>query len=230
MIRAAESSDTPAVVELAVSSGLFSESEADGVRSLMDDFFGRAHELGHACLLDVDEDGLPVGVAYFQPDAATDRAWTLLMIAVRRDRQGQGRGSALVHQVEDELKRQQQRLLLVDTSGVAGFASQRRFYRQLGYIEQGRVRDYYAAGDDKVTFSKSLDEAPGPVRGVRLARRDDLDRLLELAQTFYAEDGFTTPNAVLAGHLQHMVADMDNHIAVVESDGVIVGFAATATV
>ncbi len=48
------------------------------------------------------------------------------------------------------------RLLLVETSGVAGFAGQRRFYRKLGFRREARIRDYYQAGDDKVVFAKSL--------------------------------------------------------------------------
>ncbi len=156
MIRPVQESDTPAVIELAVSSGLFSGPEAEGVRGLMDDFFARARAQGHACLLDVDDGVLPVGVAYYEPTPATDRTWTLLMIAVRRDRQGQGRGGMLLRRVEDALRGQQQRLLLVETSGVPDFALTRAFYDKAGYTAEARVRDYYAVGDDMVLYRKNL--------------------------------------------------------------------------
>ncbi len=143
---------------------------------------------------------------------------------------GSGVGRALVRAAEQAVRQRGGRLLLVDGSGVASFAAQRAFYWQLGYTQRGRVRDYYATGDDKVTFSKDLHAAPPRERGVRTATSDDLGRLLELAQAFYAEDGFTTPSAVLAGHLQHLVADVDSHLTVVEVDGAPVGFAATSVV
>ena len=159
MIRPAQPSDTAAVVQLAISSGLFAEDEAEVVRTLMDDFFARTMADGHGCLVDMDDDldgDVAAGVAYFQPVAATDGTWTLLMIAVRAEQQGQGRGSVLLSEVENQLRRQQQRLLLVETSGVPDFALTRAFYDKAGYGVEARVRDYYAAGDDMVLYRKAL--------------------------------------------------------------------------
>lgn len=156
MIRNIQNDDTDAVVDLAVSSGLFTQEESGGVRALMDDYFSRKRAQGHACLLDVDDDAVPVGVAYYQPTPATDRTWTLLMIAVRRDRQGQGRGGALMRHVEGDLRDRQQRLLLVETSGVQDFSLTREFYAKAGYHAEARVRDYYQAGDDMVLYRKDL--------------------------------------------------------------------------
>ena len=164
MIRPAQPSDTAAVVQLAISSGLFAEDEAEVVRTLMDDFFARTKADGHGCLVDVDDDldgDVAAGVAYFQPVAATDGTWTLLMIAVRAEQQGQGRGSVLLSEVENQLRRQQQRLLLVETSGVPDFALTRAFYDKAGYGVEARVRDYYAAGDDMVLYRKALAEPSG---------------------------------------------------------------------
>jgi ribosomal protein S18 acetylase RimI-like enzyme len=144
---------------LAISSGLFAEDEAEVVRTLMDDFFARTMADGHGCLVDMDDDldgDVAAGVAYFQPVAATDGTWTLLMIAVRPEQQGQGRGSVLLSEVENRLRRQQQRLLLVETSGVPDFALTRAFYDKAGYGVEARVRDYYAAGDDMVLYRKAL--------------------------------------------------------------------------
>ncbi len=155
MIRDIRESDIPAVVELAVVSGLFSADEADSVATLMGDFFSGRHAQGHRCLLDVDGEQA-VAVAYYQPTAATDRTWTLLMIAVRHEFQGQGRGGALLRRVEDDLRDRRQRLLLVETSGVPGFARTRAFYDKCGYTPEARVRDYYEAGDDMVLFRKEL--------------------------------------------------------------------------
>ena len=164
MIRPAQPSDTAAVVQLAISSGLFAEDEAEVVRTLMDDFFARTMADGHGCLVDMDDDldgDVAAGVAYFQPVAATDGTWTLLMIAVRAEQQGQGRGSVLLSEVENQLRRQQQRLLLVETSGVPDFALTRAFYDKAGYGVEARVRDYYAAGDDMVLYRKALAEPSG---------------------------------------------------------------------
>lgn len=162
MVRGVTEADGPAVVELAVSSGLFSVEETEGVAALMVEFFDRTRAQGHVCLLDHDAAGKAVAVAYYQPRAATDRTWELLMIAVRRDQQGCGRGSALLTQVEADLRGREQRLLLVETSGVPDFARTRAFYDTCGYTAEARVRDYYAIGDDMVLYRKDLTAASGP--------------------------------------------------------------------
>ena len=120
----------------------------------MTDYFGgNAHE-DHVCVIDVEDE--PLGVAYYQPALATDRTWYLTMIGVRLDRQGQGRGAALMEYVEKTLQESGQRVLLVETSGSEDFDLTRTFYTKCGYEQEARVRDYYAVGEDMVLFRKVL--------------------------------------------------------------------------
>ena len=154
MIRTVTPGDTSAVVGLALSSGLFPAEEVDVVQKLIDDYFGGKQNDGHACLL--DEDTEPVAVAYYEPAVATDGTWYLTMIGVRSDRQGIGRGAALLRHVEDDLRGSGQRLLLVETSGVPSFDKTRAFYAKCGYEHEATVRNYYEPGDDMVLFSKPL--------------------------------------------------------------------------
>ena len=57
---------------------------------------------------------------------------------------------------EQHLRSKGQRNLIVDTSGTDDFALTRRFYAQNGYEEEAPIRDFWAAGDDKVIFRKAL--------------------------------------------------------------------------
>jgi ribosomal protein S18 acetylase RimI-like enzyme len=102
------------------------------------------------------EEGAPLGVAYFVPERLTDRTRNLLLIAVHPDHQGKGHGAALLRSVEAALSRLDGRMLLIETSGLAGFAAQRGLYRKCGHEEEARIRDFYQAGDDKVVFRKVL--------------------------------------------------------------------------
>ena len=102
----------------------------------------------------VEEGG--AGLAFAAPERLTDGTWNLLLLAVDPVRQKQGLGRRLVAAVEAVLREKGARLLLVETSGVPGFAGQRRFYRKLGFRREARIRDYYQAGDDKVIFAKPL--------------------------------------------------------------------------
>lgn len=102
------------------------------------------------------EDGVPHGVAYFVPERLTDRTWNLLLIAMHPDRQGKGHGAALLQSAEAKLTELGGRMLIIETSGLAGFEAQRGFYRRCGYEEEARIRDFYEAGNDKVVFRKVL--------------------------------------------------------------------------
>lgn len=160
MIRPALRVDTLSVVDLAVTSGLFPPEAASTVEKLMADYFSRNSAEGHVCVLDTpaapDSLGTWVadGVAYYQPRPAADSVWELTMIAVRGAGQGRGTGSALLRHVETDLRRRDQRLLLVETSGVPSFTRTRAFYDKHGYQPEARVRDYYEAGDDLVLYRK----------------------------------------------------------------------------
>ena len=46
--------------------------------------------------------------------------------------------------------------MIADTSGADEFAQTREFYRKNDYSEEARIRDFWAEGDDKVIFWKSL--------------------------------------------------------------------------
>ena len=156
MIRAVTPADAPAVVALAVASELFPPEDGAIVETMMAAYVAREHANGHACVIDTDDDGEPLGVAYWQPAEATDRTWYLTMIGVRRERHRQGRGAALLRHVEERLRAGGQRLLLVETSSTPAFDRARAFYRFCGYGEEARVRDFYEPGDHMVLFRKDL--------------------------------------------------------------------------
>jgi len=98
----------------------------------------------------------PVGLSYLVAEALTEGTWNMLALAVDPDHQGKGVGSAIVADAEARLKAQGQRLLIVDTSGTEAFARARQFYQKNGYEEEARIREFWAAGDDKITFRKAL--------------------------------------------------------------------------
>ena len=95
-------------------------------------------------------------VAYLAPERMADAVWNLLLIAVHPGLQGQGHGSAMLSHIEALLARRGQRMLIVETSGLPDFAGARAFYAARGYGEEGRIRDFYQPGEDKVIFAKRV--------------------------------------------------------------------------
>ena len=133
MIRPAVPDDARAVTALSVAAGMFPPEATAVPHGLMADYFSGQEAAGHLCV--IDDEGDPLGAAYALSLSATDRTWELLMIAVHPDRQGQGRGAALMRHVEAQLRSRGQRLLLVQTSGSPDYALTRQFYLKCGYQE-----------------------------------------------------------------------------------------------
>jgi len=121
---------------------------------MLADYFVGPTDTGRFWLTD-DNYG-PVGVAYCKPERMTDGTWNLQLIAVHPMRQNQGRGANLLGHVEQRLFKRMQRILLVETSGQPAMDYFRNFYRKQGYELEARIRDFYQAGDDKITFRKQL--------------------------------------------------------------------------
>ena len=96
------------------------------------------------------------GVAYYVPEAMTEGTWNVLLIAVDPGAHGTGIGSCIMQYIESELREEGQRVLLVETSGLDDFQRTRGFYDMLGYDREACIRDFYADGDDKIVFRKSL--------------------------------------------------------------------------
>jgi len=112
---------------------------------------------GTTCLVEDADDGRGLAsVVLYRPEEAADRVFDLTMIAVRPDLQGEGRGSALMRHVEQNLREQDQRMLLIRTSGTARYDRTRAFYKGLGYSEHARVPDYWTDGDDLVLLTTRL--------------------------------------------------------------------------
>ena len=115
-------------------------------------------------IADIDDDlrltflvsGDVAGLACLAPEQMADNVWNLRAIAVSPARQGRGGGRALIAEAEMRLRAHGGRLLIVDTSSLPAFDGARAFYPALGFRQEARIRDFWADGDDKVTFAKRL--------------------------------------------------------------------------
>ena len=149
-IRPIIASDMPALKAVIDGTGLF---PSDMLEDMLSDFLNG--DGGNEIWL-TDDDAGPVALAYCAPERMTQGTWNLYLIAVHPDRQGRGRGGALLRHVEQDLASRGERVLLVETSGLPEFERTRAFYLQSGYDEEARIRDFYQAGEDKVVFRKGL--------------------------------------------------------------------------
>jgi ribosomal protein S18 acetylase RimI-like enzyme len=149
-IRPMHATDLPALKAVIDANELFPSDMLDEMTAPF-----LAREAAEERWLTYDEGG-PLALAYYVPERMTDGTFNLLLIAVHPDRHGQGMGAKLMARAEADLAARGGRVLLVETSGLDAFARTRGFYRFIGYDEEARIRDFYAAGEDKVVFRKAL--------------------------------------------------------------------------
>jgi ribosomal protein S18 acetylase RimI-like enzyme len=158
MIRPTIPADTPYLLEIAQATGVFKPVEIVALEEVLDDYHATYQAQGHRAVT-LEEDGRPIGFAYYAPAAMTDRTWYLYWIAVAKTIQARGLGSRLLRWAENEIMELRGRLLLIETSGLPHYEPTRRFYAKHGYHVACRIADYYADGDDMVVYGKRISPA-----------------------------------------------------------------------
>lgn len=158
MLRPATPADTPDLLALAAATGIFRPDEVDFLLGgVLDDLHAGRLGDGHtAWVWAGGSTEQPAGWVYFSPVDKTDGVWNLWWIGVDPARQGQGVGGELLRSVEDHVRTNAGRLLLIETSSLPTFDAVRRFYAKRGYSDCGQVPDFYADGDGKVTYAKRM--------------------------------------------------------------------------
>jgi ribosomal protein S18 acetylase RimI-like enzyme len=153
MIRATSESETDQLVAIALETGVFKPIEIKALEEVLNEFHDSNHALGHRCVT-FEQDGVPLGFAYYAPTAMTDRNWHLWWIAVTKNTQARGIGGELLRFLEQDIRQTHGRQLLIETSSLPHYELTRKFYLKHGYEQACIQPDYYADGDHMVIFRK----------------------------------------------------------------------------
>ncbi len=146
------SGDRTAVAEIVRGVGNFNQAEIDCALDLVDIYLRDPQQKDY--LISVAENGAGevTGYVCWGPTPMTKGTYDLYWIATRPGNQGRGVGRALMSFVEDKVREENGRLLILETSSKESYGKTVGFYRRLGYEEASRIRDFYDVGDDKLVF------------------------------------------------------------------------------
>lgn len=150
-IRKVHKGDIPTLKTVIDSSELFPSALLD---EMISDYF--SNEASTDIWVTYEQDNVPVAIAYCAPERMTEGTYNLYLIAAHKDYQGKGIGAEMMEYIEQLLREQGQRILLVETSGLPEFERTRAFYDKCNYTREAVIRDFYQAGEDKVVFWKQL--------------------------------------------------------------------------
>ena len=142
--RPARPQDAAALGAIAEAAGLFPAAAAD---EMMQPYFQKTTS---DLWLVADVAGAVAGMCFAREEAFTAGTWNMLALGVQEDARGHGVGAGLVTQLCRSLRALPARLLIVETSSAAEFDCARAFYAAFGFQSEGRIRDYWDDGDDKV--------------------------------------------------------------------------------
>ncbi len=104
------------------------------------------------------DEGKPISIGYCAPERLTEGTYNLYAIAVHKDQQGNGIGKQMMAYIENKLRQDHNRILIVETSGKPEFEMTREFYIKCNYVQQAVIPEFYEKGDDKIVFWKKLVE------------------------------------------------------------------------
>lgn len=148
-------SDPGAVRRIVASSGFFNPEEIEVAVELVEDRLARGEASDYRFVF-ADRGGETVGYTCFGHIEGTAESHDFYWIAVDEAKRGGGVGGKLLRATEEAIFRLGGRRIYVETSSRDLYEPTRAFYRKHGYLEETRLRDFYAPGDDKVFFVKVL--------------------------------------------------------------------------
>jgi D-alanine-D-alanine ligase len=141
--------------------GFFSNAEVAIAEELAAD--RRAHgAAGHYRFVLADGARGLSGYACYGAIPGTLSGWDLYWIVVQPEAQGHGVGRQLLHAVMSRISAAGGVRLYAETSGKPLYAPTRAFYAGTGFTLQGALPDFYAPGDAKLIWTRSLDAPTWP--------------------------------------------------------------------
>ncbi|MBK7875730.1 MAG: GNAT family N-acetyltransferase [Planctomycetes bacterium] len=151
-LRPLSPADRAPIERILRATGVFRDDEIDVALELVD----ARPEVGYRFVV-AELAGAVAGYACFGATPMTLGTWDLYWIAVDPALHGRGVGTLLMRSVEDAIRAEGGRLVMIETASKPSYTPTRRFYeRHAGCREVARVPDFYAIGDDKVMYAIQL--------------------------------------------------------------------------
>jgi ribosomal protein S18 acetylase RimI-like enzyme len=152
-LRSLRPSDREPLHRILVDTDFFAPDEVEVAMELIDEGDDGTPDAYHFAV--AEHEGQVVGYVCWGHTPCTVATFDLYWIAVAPSAQGLGVGRRLVERCEAEVQKAGGKLLLIETAGKPKYQATRGFYLGTGYVEEARLRNFYAPGDDKVFYSKA---------------------------------------------------------------------------
>lgn len=155
-IRPLQHTDREVIYVILQQTDMFTPAEIDVAMELIDIFLFDKNQKDYRIYVAENESRQVVGYVCYGPTPATEGTYDIYWIAVSPGHQRSGIGKKLLLFVENEVRKQKGRLLIVETSSREKYAPTRKFYEMNGFTLTAEVKDFYRSGDHRSIYTKYL--------------------------------------------------------------------------
>ncbi|MFA5443850.1 MAG: GNAT family N-acetyltransferase [Bacteroidales bacterium] len=145
-------SELTAIME---STGLFYGFEIEVALEVLQSFLDHGETSGYYCIVALENE-VCAGYAVYGPTPCTLSGWDIYWMAVRKELQGKGLGSGLIKRAEQNIALQGGTAVWIETSGRSAYLPTRKFYEKHQYQKMAELPGFYAPGDSKVIYGKTI--------------------------------------------------------------------------
>jgi ribosomal protein S18 acetylase RimI-like enzyme len=147
--------DSGIVRDIVASTGFFRPDEMSIAVELVEERLRIGLASGYHFIF-AEMEGEVLGYSCYGPVPLTLNSYDIYWMAVRKESQGRGIGDILLTRSEAAIGELGGRRIYIETSSQVKYRGTRRFYEHHGYRSEAKLREYYAPGDHKVIYVKSL--------------------------------------------------------------------------
>ncbi len=157
MIRKLKRTDRSKLRKILVDTNHFNKEEIKVALELIDTYLDHRRQKDYIIYVyETDDSRKTAGYICYGRRPLTEATYDLYWIAVDPNIHGKGIGSILVKYMEEDLRKMNGKLVLIETSGKEHYEGERKFYEKNGYDVQTIIKDFYKPGDDLYVFRKYL--------------------------------------------------------------------------
>ncbi len=155
MIRFMEKEDKPAVMQIIHKSDVFTEEEIRVAEELIDKYLTFSEQKDYLVIVAEQNEKIFGYLCYGHTDL-TEGTYDLYWIATDPDVRGKGFGRALINRLEENIKKENGRMIIIETSSQPVYMKARNFYLLSGYKEAAVIPDFYKNGDNRIIYIKKI--------------------------------------------------------------------------
>jgi ribosomal protein S18 acetylase RimI-like enzyme len=150
-----KASDVQSIAGIVRSTGFFSKEELAIAKELAREKLKHKHTCSYRFVF-AEEQNKVVGYSCYGRIPATKSSYDIYWIVVAKNHQGQGWGKALMSRTEKLIFKNGGKQAYVETSSRKQYKPTHHFYENCGYRRAAFLKNFYATGDSKIIYSKTL--------------------------------------------------------------------------